>query len=111
MKMIGMYIRMNKILKMCGFEPSRLRQEATALWHGGGEGVRTLQDRLDVKLWVILMIILEQETFQENMFNGINLRASKVGLGPRQLNCSLFVSDCLNFSHFQTSDPLEFACF
>ena len=46
MKMIGMYIRMNKILKMCGFEPSRLRQEATALWHGGGEGATTLKDRL-----------------------------------------------------------------
>ena len=41
-----MTMRLNKILKLCGFEPSRLRQEATALWHGGGEGVRTLQGRL-----------------------------------------------------------------
>ena len=37
---------MNKILKLRGFEPSRLRQEATAPWHGGGEGVRTLRGRL-----------------------------------------------------------------
>ena len=46
MMMMGIEIRVNKILKLCGFEPSRLRQEATALWHGGGEGVRTLKDRL-----------------------------------------------------------------
>ena len=56
--MMGMEIRMNKILKMCGFEPSRLRQEGTALWHGGGEGAKTLQGHLNVKLRVIIMIIL-----------------------------------------------------
>ena len=50
MMMMGMEIRVNNILKMCGFEPSRLRQEATALWHGGGEGVRTLKDRLICKV-------------------------------------------------------------
>ena len=99
---------MNRILKMCGFEPSRLRQEAMAPWHGGGEGVRTLQDRL---ICTVVGDYIIARKFQENVFNEINLRASKVGLGPRQLNCSLFVSDCLNFSHFQTSDPLEFACF
>ena len=95
-------------MKLCGFEPSRLRQEATALWHGGEEGVRTLKDRL---ICTVVDDYIRARKFQEHMFDEINLRLSKVGLGPRQLNCSLFVSDCLNFSHFQTSDPLEFACF
>ena len=107
-----MTMRLNKILKLCGFEPSRLRQEATALWHGAEEGVRTLKDRL-----ICAVVgdyndyIIARNVSKVCFINGINLRPSKVGLGPRQLNCSLFVSDCLNFSHFQTSDPLEFACF